>query len=233
MQGISRLLNIIIIICCLVLVASCFVPTGLSSSPAGRWIDVGDIGPFLSDLPGFFTDRQFIPILAHFLADTFPYAVGVVVLLILALLERHRVCTVILAIVSITWTASLTYGVIDNVGTSSELLQLWMIQRIVIILSFVIVIVLTLCRTPKATTVLAGAAFLAAMSVLSQSYPMVLLYFRYGIPPDRGSVTSVAAAAVLFVTLLAQRKLSVASENVASGKEESESNHPAKKSETS
>ena len=84
-----------------------------------------------------------------------------------------------------------------------------------IILSFVIAVVLTLCRTPKATTVLAGAAFLAAVSVLSQSYPMVM-YFGYGIPPGIGYVTGVAAAAVLFITLLVQRKLSTASEKVAS-----------------
>lgn len=213
----SRLLNIIIIICCLVLVASYFVPTGISSSPVGRWTHDLDFGTFLSTLPGLLTDSHAIPALCGFLDDTFPYAVGVVVLLILALLRRYRVCTVILAIVSITWTASLTYGVIDNVGTSSELLQLWMIQRIVIILSFVIVIVLTLCRTPKATTVLAGAAFLAAVSVLGQSAFVIPLYLcGYAGFRAIDNVAAVAAAAVLFITLLVKRQRCGASEKVVS-----------------
>ena len=130
-----------------------------------------------------------------------------------------------LAIVSITWTLSLIYGVIENVGTSSELLNLWLIQEIVIILSFVIVIVLTLCRTPKATTVLAGAAFLAAVSVLGQSPFSIPLCLRgYEISRTIDNVAAVAAAAVLFVALLVQKQVHLTIERQTSNKSELQNN---------
>ncbi len=211
MQSTKRLLSITIIACCLLLAASYFLPTEALWSPSDAWQ-----GYYLSS-------GQFVSGLNIGLVEVFPYAVGAIVLLILAILRWHRICTAVLVIFSTAWIVSLVYEVISIVRSDSyKFTNLWLTLAIVIIPSFVITMILTLWKAPKATTVLTFVAIMAAGSILQQTVSIAAYRLEDELFLNIGSVTGVTAGAVLFVSLLVQRQIHLASEKVVSDKKELE-----------
>ena len=211
MQSVRRLLNITIMICCLLLGVSYFLPTEASWSPSDAWY-------------GYFeASGEFVTGLNIGLVAVFPYTLGLIVLLVLAMLRWCKAGTVVLAAFSASWIVSLVYEVIRIVGTVSyKFPNLWLILAIVIIPSFVIIMILTLWKAPKATTVLAFAAILAIGAVLQQACSIAWYLLEDELLMNIGSVTGVTAAAVLFISLLVQRQIYFVSEKVASDKKELE-----------
>ncbi len=157
MQSIKRLLNITIVISCFLLAASYFLPTEALWSPSDAWTGY------------YIASGQFVTGLNVGLIEVFPYAVGPIVLLILALSRWPKVGIVVAVVSFVAGVVSLVIWGMD--GITGTLLykfpKLWLILEAVLIPLVAVIMIIALWKFRQKTDVLTLAAILDAESILS------------------------------------------------------------------
>ena len=196
MQKINQILNVVIFTSASLLAASYFLPVEGTWAPWQGWR-----GYYLSSgelVSGFNVG----------LIEVFPYAAGVMILLIPALLRWPKICIIKLAIFSAVWIISLVYGGTSDVwDVSLKFPKLWLILKILFIHIFVVFVIFALRGPRKKVAVLTFAAILAVSSILHQACSIAWYLLEDGLLLNIGSVTGVTSATTLFVALLIQRQL--------------------------
>ena len=194
MDRVKSLLNLTIVICSLLLAASYVLPTEASWSPSDAWY-------------GYYNaSGEFVSGWNVGLVEVFPYAAGIIILLVLALLRWPKVAASLIMAFSIVWFASAVYEELGVAHHSSHRFPyLWSILTLLIAVPALAFAILVLWKLRTKARVLTLAAALAAVAILQQAYSIA-----WYLPKDRlllniGSVTGVTAAAVIFVALLVRR----------------------------
>ncbi len=210
MDKVKNLLNVIIVLCSLLLAASYFLPTEASWSPSDAWYGYyNTAGDFVS---GFNVG----------LVEIFPYAAGLIILLVLALLRWPTVGAFFIMGFSIVWLVSAAYeelGVADHL--SHRFPNLWPILLVLIAVPASALALLVLWKFRTQARVLTLAAILAAVAILHQAYSIAWYLLEDRVLLNIGSVTGVATAAVIFVGLLVQRQICLSSEKAVMTQEQS------------
>jgi len=201
MKSISRLLNIIIIICCLVLAASYFLPTESTWSPFDAWHGYYDsAGEFVS---GWNVG----------LVEVFPYAAGLIILLVLALSRWPIVGAILIMSFSVVWFASVLYEVVGATNFSSaRFASFWPILIVLIAVPMLALGILVLFKFRTQARLLTLATLLAIVAIIQQAYSIAWYLLEDRLLLNIGSVTGVVAAAIISVSLLVQRQICVLSE---------------------
>lgn len=196
MKNINRLLNLIIIISCLLLIISYFLPVESSWSPRDAWYGyynaVGQI------IKGFNVG----------LIEVFPYAVGLIILIALALIKIPIAGILIIIAFSIAWIISVVLEVVSIIGTEFyKFTKLWLAMAASIIPVVLISIIMVLWKTRGKKVILTLAVILAASSILQQVCSILWFLLEDNLLLNIGSVTGMSAAAVLLVALLIKRQV--------------------------
>lgn len=185
----KRLLNTVIIISGLVLATSYFLPVEGEWAPVDAWLGYCSGGEFVS---GFNIG----------LVEAFPFAVGVIVLLAMALCRWPKVSFFAMVVFAMAWVISVVLEVSRIVRSPYlEFQSLWLALAVVIILGIVIISLVCLRGSPHMTRHIRLGAILATWSILQQSYSIAYYLLEDRLLLNIGSVTGVAAA-VLLVSLL-------------------------------
>lgn len=192
MEKTVHVLRVIIIISAFLLAASYFLPVEESWSPSDAWYGYYEASGNI--VAGFNVG----------LIEIFPFAVGIFILLTLALLRWPRICIVKLAIFSTAWVLSLALEVnyIFWNPTLYKLSKLWIILFALFVPFLVFIVVLTLRKSLNQIAILTFAAILALSSILYQLISIAWYIIEDGILLNTGSVTGVTSATTLFVALI-------------------------------
>lgn len=194
----NGLLNTVMIISCLVLATSYFLPVEREWAPVDAWLGyyIGEHG------------EQFISGFNIGLVEVFPFGVGLIILLAFALSRCPKVGFFAMVLFAIVWIISVLLEVIRIVRNPNyEFRFLWLVLAVVIILAMIIISLLCLRRPLHMTSVLRLCAILATCSILQQSGSITYYLLEDRLLLNIGSVTGVAAAATLLVSLLSIRLL--------------------------
>lgn len=190
----NRLINVVIVVSCVVLAGSYFLPTEVTWSPFDAW-------------QGYYIGEEFVADFNMALADTFPFAVGVVVLIAWALSRRPTASVAVLVIFTVSWTASLTVAVARIVRIpNSDFRMLWLALAVLLIPTVLIVGILFLRKYPRTTASVILGALLAVSSALYQSCLIAWYLLEDKLLLNVGSVTGMTGAVVLFVGLLVKKE---------------------------
>lgn len=195
MKNINRLLNLIIIISCLLLIISYFLPVESSWSPRDAWYGYYDVV------------GQTIEEFNVGLIEVFPYAVGAIILITLALIKIPIVGVLIIILFSIMWITSLALEVFRIIMAEYyEFTLLWLGLAASIVPVMLIFIILVLWNTRGKKAILTLAIILAVSSILQQVCSILWFLLEDNLLLNFGSVTGMCSAAVLFVVLLIKRQ---------------------------
>ena len=209
MDKIKSLLNVIIVICSLLLAVSYFLPTEASWSPSDAWY-------------GYYNAAgEFVSGLNVGLVEIFPYAAGIVILLVLALLRWPKVGALLIMGFSIVWFASAVYeevGVADCL--SYRIPNLWPILTLLIAIPGLAFAILVLWKFRTQARVLTLATIMVAVAIVHQAYSITWYLLEDRLFLNIGSVTGVTTAAVIFVSLLIQRQICLSSKKAGSTQEQ-------------
>ena len=190
----NKLINVVIVISCTVLAGSYFLPVEASWSHFDAW-------------QGYYIGEEFVTDFNMALVDTFPFAVGVVLLAALALSRRPTVSVAVLVMFAAAWGVSLALAVARIVQTPhSEFRMLWLLLAVLFAATVLIVGILFLRKYPRTAAGLILGAILAVSSVLQQSCLIAWYLLEDKLLLNVGSVTGMAGAAVLFVGLLVKKE---------------------------
>ncbi len=196
MKDINRLLNVIIVISCLLLIISYFLPVESSWSPRDAWYGYYDAGGQI--VKGFNVG----------LIEVFPYAVGVIILITLAISKIPIAGVLIIILFSIAWVTSSVLEVVSVTGTEYyKFTKLWLglAASIIPVVLISIILVLWKVRGKKVITTL--AIILVVSSILQQVVSILWFLLEDNLLLNIGSVTGMSAAAVLLVALLIKRQV--------------------------
>jgi len=194
MKDINRLLNVIIVISCLLLIISYFLPVESSWSPRDAWYGYYDAGGQI--VKGFNVG----------LIEVFPYAVGVIILITLAISKIPIAGVLIIILFSIAWVTSSVLEVVSVTGTEYyKFTKLWLglAASIIPVVLISIILVLWKVRGKKVITTL---AIILVVSSILQQVVSILWFLLEDNLLNIGSVTGMSAAAVLLVALLIKRQ---------------------------
>jgi len=191
----NGLLNTVMIISCLVLVTSYFLPVEREWAPVDAWL-------------GYYSGEQFISGFNIGLVEVFPFGVGLIILLAFALSRWPKVGFFAMVLFAMVWAISVVLEVIRIVRNPNyEFRVLWLVLAVVIIPAIIIISLLCLRRSLHMTSVLRLGAILATCSILQQSYSITYYLLEDRLLLNIGSVTGVTASATLLVSLLSIRLL--------------------------
>jgi len=201
MDKIKNLLNVIIVVCSLLLAASYFLPTEASWSPSDAWYGYYDsAGEFVS---GWNVG----------LAEIFPYAAGLIILFVLALSRWPTVGAGLIMGFSVVWFASTVYEVVgDSSFSSHRFPYFWPLLTVLIAVPALALGILVLFKFRTKVRLLTLATLLAIVAIIHQAYSIAWYLLEDRLFLNIGSVTGVAAAAIIFVSLLIQRQICLSSE---------------------
>ncbi len=197
MEKTVHILIVIIFISAFLLAVSYFIPVEESWSPSDAW-------------HGYYeASGNFVAGFNVGLIEVFPFGVGIIILLTLALLRWPRICIVKLAIFSTVWILSLALEVNYIFWNPSlyRLSKLWIILAALLVPFLVFILVLALRKSLNQIAVLTFATILALSSILYQLFSIAWYLIEDGQLLNIGSVTGVTSATTLFVVLLIQRQI--------------------------
>ncbi|MCD4700045.1 MAG: hypothetical protein K8R91_05695 [Phycisphaerae bacterium] len=194
-QGNKPLLGVIFVISALLLAASYFLPVEASWSP---W----------DACHGYYLGGEFVKGPNVVLSGAAPYAAGMVILLALVLMRRPKAGVLVIVGFASVWLLSITWTVIGLAGLPSlEFPRLWPALAILLIPPIVVMLLLSLMRFKKKTTVLTLATILAMASIFQQACSIAIFLLEDGLLLNVGSVTGMMVATALFVALLCQSQI--------------------------
>ena len=196
MKNIDRLLNVIIIMSCLLLIISYFLPVESSWSPIDAW-------------EGYYIgEGEFVEGINVGLIEVFPYAVGLIILISLSLFKKPIADISIIIIFSIVWATSLEIEVLRFVRNEyCRFPVLWLGLAASIIPVLLISIILVLWKVRGKKVILTLAVILAVSSILQQACSILWFLLEDNLLLNYGSVTGMSTAAVLLVALLIKRQV--------------------------
>jgi len=197
MEKTVHILIVIIFVSAFLLSATYFLPVEGSWSPSDAW-------------HGYYeASGNYIAGFNVGLIEVFPFAVGIFILLTLALLRWPKICISKLTIFSTVWILSLALEVnyIFWNPSSYKLSKLWIILFALFVPFFVFILVLALRKSLNQIAVLTFAVILAFSSILYQLVSITWYLIEDGLLLNIGSVTGVTSATTLFVALLIQRHI--------------------------
>jgi glucose-6-phosphate-specific signal transduction histidine kinase len=190
----NKLINVIVVVSCVVLGGSYFLPTEMSWSPLDAW-------------QGYYVGDELVKDFNMALVETFPFGVGVVVLVGLALSRRPTASAALFVVFAAGWAISLALEVARIVRNPHyEFPMLWLMLAVSIIPAAIVVIILILRKYQGMSTTLILGAVLAASSILQQSCLIAWYLLEDKLLLNVGSVTGMAGGAVLFVGLLVKKE---------------------------
>ncbi|MBL7152517.1 MAG: hypothetical protein ISS79_02280 [Phycisphaerae bacterium] len=190
----NKLINVVIVVSCVVLAGSYFLPAEVSWSPFDAW-------------RGYYVGNEFVKDFNMALVETFPFGVGVVVLAALALSRRPTASVAVFVVFAVTWAVSLAWEVARIVRNPHyQFRMLWLMLAVSIVPVVIVVSILFLRKYQRMTTALILGAVLAVSSVLQQSCLIAWYLLEDKLLLNVGSVTGMAGAAVLFVGLLVKKE---------------------------
>jgi len=195
MQKVTQLTNVLIVVSCLILAASYFLPAETWWSPFDAW-------------RGYYVGDEFVKDFNMALIETFPFGVGVIVLVALALSRRPLASVVALVVFAFAWGISLVWEVSRIARTSHyQYRMLWLGLAASIVPTIILIILLFLRKYQKMITVLSIGAVLAVSSILQQSCLIAWYLLEDKLLLNIGAVTGMVGAAVLLVALLIKRQV--------------------------
>jgi len=195
MQNVTQLANVIIVVSCVLLAASYFLPAETQWAPFDAW-------------RGYYVGDEFVKDFNMALIETFPFGVGPVVLVALALSRQPKAGVVTLTGFATSWVISLVCAVSRVVQISHYQHRiLWLALALSIGPAMTVIFLLLLRKYHKMITVLSLGVVLAASSVLQQSCSIGWYLLEDKLLLNIGSVTGMVAAAVLFVGLLVKTEV--------------------------
>jgi hypothetical protein len=187
--------NVIIIAGCLLLTMSYFLPVENDWSPVDAW-------------SGYYVGDEFVKEFNMALVETFPFGVGIIILISLILSEKPTASVVIIAIFAIMWIISLVWEVLRIVQNPYYRFRiLWLALAVSIVPTIVVIFLLFLKKYQKTTIILTLGAILAASSVLQQSCLIAWYLLEDKLFLNIGCVTGMAASVVLLMGLLVKRQI--------------------------
>ena len=195
MHKVAQLTNVLIVVSCLILAASYFLPAEGTWAPVDAW-------------DGYYVGDEFVTGFNVALIEALPFGVGAVVLLALALSHRPKAGLAALAVFAVAWVITLGWQVSRIARMAHcQYRTLWVVLAVSIVPPIVVVILLFLRKYQKMITVLSLGVVLAASSVLQQSCSIAWYLLEDKLLLNIGCVTGMVAAAVLLVALLVKRRV--------------------------
>ncbi|MFX0067345.1 MAG: hypothetical protein ACFFC7_34930 [Candidatus Hermodarchaeota archaeon] len=191
----AQFTNVIIVVSCLLLTTSYFLPVEDNWSPVDAW-------------SGYYVGDEFVKEFNMALVETFPFGVGIIILISLILSEKPTASVATIAIFAIMWIISLVWEVLRIVQNPHYRFRiLWLILAVLIIPTVVVIFLLFLRKYQKTTTIFTLGAVLAASSILQQSCLIAWYLLEDKLFLNVGCVTGMVASAALLIGLLFKRQI--------------------------
>lgn len=197
MQRIERLADIVIIVACILLSASYFLPVEETWIPFDAWR-----GYYVGGSPGEFISGWDVA-----LVEVPPYAAGLIILISITLLRQPKTGILLMTILMGSWVFSIACSTMRLLRLSDiKFPILWLVIAVFLVPTMLIIALFSLRKVNKQTSVLKLATIIAISSVLHQLCNIAFFLFEDNLFLNIGCVTGIAAGIALFIGLLIKKE---------------------------
>jgi hypothetical protein len=203
MPGTEKLLNTIICIAAFVLIISYFLPVEASWSPVDAWKGYYDAGGENTGL-------------SIGLIEAFPFAVGLIALMVILLLRYPKITVAVCVVFSVVWAVIVILEV-NRIRTSGgyRFGNFWFIFASAVIFCLFVFLLMVLFRAKIKTVALTLCLLLAVASLIQQICSVAWSVLEDNLLLNIGSVTGISGATSLIICLLIKTQLRNNPPNVA------------------